>query len=274
MGRIYKSAEKSRKYCYYSESTIQKALSEVKRNKLSIRKASEKYNVPKSTLSDHLKIQNVKKFGRPTAISVEDEKYLLDSLLLCSEWGFPMKILDTRLIVQSYLERSGKVVKVFKNNLPGKDWVRNFLKRNPALTVRFCENIKRCRAKVSPEEINLFYDNLEKTLADVPPANIVNYDETNFTDDPGSVKVIVKRGTRHPERILDSSKSSISVMMAVTGDGKMLPPYTVYKAKNLYPTWIEGGVPGARYNRSVSESSWSQSTVRRQSSKSHISIGH
>jgi len=36
--------------------------------------------------------------------------------------------------------------------------------------------------------------------------------------------------------------------------GELLPPYTVYKAKYLYPTWIEGGLPGSRY--AVSKSGW------------------
>lgn len=104
MGRIYNVEGKSRNYCYYSESSIQKALSEVRRNKLSLRKASEKYNVPKSTLRNHLKSQTVKKYGRPTARSIEDEKYIVEALLLCSEWGFPLKILDTKLIVQSFFK--------------------------------------------------------------------------------------------------------------------------------------------------------------------------
>lgn len=140
----------------------------------------------------------------------------------------------------------------FNNNLPGKDWVELFLKRNNTLTLRFGENIKRVRAAVSTSVLNEYFDNLDEVVKDVPPGNIFNYDETNFVDDPGKKLVVVRRGTKHPEVIKDTSKTSVSVMFCVSADGKMLPPYTVYKAKHIYPTWIEGGVEGAGYNRNGS----------------------
>jgi len=43
-------------------------------------------------------------------------------------------------------------------------------------------------------------------------------------------------------------------MMAAAADGEVLPPYVCYKAKHIYPTWIEGGIPGSAYNRT--ESGW------------------
>lgn len=97
-----------------------------------------------------------------------------------------------------------------------------------------------------------YFNNLKITLNGVPATNIINFDETNFSDDPGQVKVVVKRGARHPERIVDTSKTNISVMMAAAADGTILPPYTVYKAKHLYDTWTEGGINGAGYNRNQS----------------------
>ena len=98
----------------------------------------------------------------------------------------------------------------------------------------------------------LYFDELQVTLKDVEPAMIFKYDETNITDDPGQKKVVVRRGTRHLERIIDSSKSSTSVMFSGTADGTLLPPYVTYKAENLYDSWTENGPKGAIYNRSKS----------------------
>jgi len=106
------------------------------------------------------------------------------------------------------------------------------------LTNRFAENIKRSRAAVDERTTNEFFDNLTTTLdGDIPPENVGNFDETNFTDDPGSKRVIVRRACRRPERVMDTSKPFTSVMMAASGDGVLLPTFTVYKAQNLYPTW-------------------------------------
>ena len=86
----------------------------------------------------------------------------------------------------------------------------------------------------------------------VPPENIWNYDETNLTDDPGNKRIITKRGSKHPERIINSTKSAISIMFCGNATGEILPPYTVYKAESMWTTWTEGGPLNARYNRSKS----------------------
>ena len=122
-----------------------------------------------------------------------------------------------------------------KNNLPGPDWGWSFLKRHKSeLSHRISQNIKVTRAKVTPAIIQDYFKNLEKTLKDVHPDNIINYDETNLSDDPGRKKIIVRRGTKYPERVMNATKSCISLMFACTASGKMLPSYVVYKANHMY----------------------------------------
>lgn len=95
---------------------------------------------------------------------------------------------------------------------------------------------------------------LSETLNDLRPMNILNYDETNLSDNPGTSKCVFRRGVKHPERILNSSKSCISVMFTASAAGICLPTYVVYKSLNLYSEWLEGGPPGTRYN--CSKSGW------------------
>ena len=71
-------------------------------------------------------------------------------------------------------------------------------------------------------------------------------------DDPGNKKVLTKRGSKYPERVLNTSKSSISLMYCGTASGSLLPPYVAYKAENLWDSWCIGGPKGTRYNRSKS----------------------
>ena len=99
------------------------------------------------------------------------------------------------------------------------------------------ENIKRFRAKVDAKIVNEYLENLEISLDSISNENIANYDETYFTDDPGSTQVVV-RCSRDPERTIDLSESSPSVMFAVSGDSKLFPSYTVYKLSHLYPTHL------------------------------------
>lgn len=104
-----------------------------------------------------------------------------------------------------------------------------------------------------------YINNLQKTIGDVLPEHIFNYDETNLTDNPGQKKVIVKRGSKYPERICNTSKVSISLMMCGNAAGKLLPHYVVYKAKGLWQPWTEGGPIGCRYN--TSSSGWFDSSI-------------
>ncbi|XP_049792590.1 uncharacterized protein LOC126199707 [Schistocerca nitens] len=78
---------------------------------------------------------------------------------------------------------------------------------------------------------------------------MINYDETNMSYDPGKQQIIMKRGSKHAEKVMDSSKSSVSIMMAASADGKLLPPYVLYKSELLWDTWQEGGPQGTCFNR-------------------------
>ena len=115
-----------------------------------------------------------------------------------------------------------------------------------------CQNITKKRAGVNVETVNNYFAELSKTLEGVPPQNIINYDETNLTDDPGRRRMIFRRGVEYPERILNGTKSSTSLMLAGTAAGELLPLYVVYKNENLWDTWRQGGPPRTRYNRSRS----------------------
>ncbi len=73
--------------------------------------------------------------------------------------------------------------------MPGFEWFRSFSARHRILSERWVQNIKRVRAGVTKEILTSYFKELEKSLEGVPTTNVINYDETNFTDDPGASKV-------------------------------------------------------------------------------------
>lgn len=59
------------------------------------------------------------------------------------------------------------------------------LKRhNISVAQRVSANINKARAE-SRDTITKYVDNLKETVKNVPPQNILNYDETNVNDEPG-----------------------------------------------------------------------------------------
>lgn len=258
MVRTYKKKPGSRQYSAFNAHDMEMAVNKVRSGEMSIRRASVYYSVPRGTLHNRVKGLHSLKAGHQTVFTEAEEKCLVHHIQVVSQWGFPFTTLDMRMVAKRMLDSAGKCIKCFKNNLPSAEWARLFLKRyGSELTQRTCQNIKRVRASVSPDQINQYFDNLARSLkntdgSEIPPHCVFNYDETNLTDDPGIKKCVFKRGIKYPERIKDSSKSSTSIMFCGSAAGDILPPYVVYKSDHLWDLWTEGGLKGARYNRSKS----------------------
>ncbi|KAE9521258.1 hypothetical protein AGLY_018350 [Aphis glycines] len=250
----------SRTYRNYSYETLKQAIDEVRQKKLSYREAYNKYGISTATISRKINKKNVKKHGGQNVLTSLEEKCIVDAILYASDWSYPFEKNDLKNLVKSYLDRAGENLKPFKNNLPGEIWYKNFIDRhNTALKTRLGENIKRSRAVVSRTVVNEYFDNLEISLSGIPPQNIINYDETNFVDDPDRIKVLVRKTSKHAENIMDSSKSATSVMFSVDAAGSMLPLYVVYKSTQLWDSWTTGGPDKCRYNRT--KSGWSDQSI-------------
>lgn len=144
-----------------------------------------------------------------------------------------------------FLDQKGLTVSDFPQNLPSSQWARSFIELRPELSERLSENIKRARAGVNSETVNKYFDNLEVSLEGITPDCIINYDETCFVDDVGRSKIVCRRGTKHPERIIDTTKTSISVMFACSAAGDLLPPYTCYKSEHLGLGTVDPALDGS-----------------------------
>jgi hypothetical protein len=181
-----KKAGHSRKGNYrhkYTQQAIRQALKEVRDKSMTMNEASVKYGVPKTTLFDRLKSAS-DKVGRPTILTAEEEEIIVERLIILGEWGFPLTTNDLKQLVKAYLEGAGRTTRL-ADNLPGKDFIKGFLKRHRQLTIRTANLIKRSRAMLSADIVNNFFDHYERSAAGVDPDNVFNYDETNLRDNPG-----------------------------------------------------------------------------------------
>ena len=132
------------------------------RGGMSVRQASEEFDVRRSTLHDrikHKRDRNREGPGRPGELDVATERKLAEMIDVVAGWGYPLGSLEIRLIVKNYLNTLGVVSPVFVNNLPGERWMRRFAERcSPS--ARAASNIKRARASLSEAMVNEFFDEL------------------------------------------------------------------------------------------------------------------
>lgn len=82
----------------YTAEDYNKALEDIRSKALTIRAASKKYGIPRTTLGDKIKERVKLKVGRPTELSEEEENIITERLMLMAEWGFPMDAKDTRYV--------------------------------------------------------------------------------------------------------------------------------------------------------------------------------
>lgn len=243
MGRkyVHKPGTKFRNYKYPN---LEDAITAIDSGEMTLVESAKAFKIPKSTLHDKYRRKyKEERPGRKTALSSDTEKTIVKFLLQTSLWGFPQTSRDLTNFVSNFLVMKDIKVTQFKNGSePGKDWVKGFLERHQKeLSERFANNIKRSRAEISEQVLDNFYDELRQAIADLPPKAIFNYDESNLADDPGKKKFIFKRGVKYPDQVINHTKSSISFMMCASADGCVLPPYVVYKAKNVHPSWKVSG---------------------------------
>ena len=214
----------------YSEDTFRKCLAAAKAGKISLNKAQKQHGIPYGTIYNKLKGLHTKKHGGQPALFKEVEEILVRALDKLTDWKVPFDSYDIRFLVQSYFNSIDQQSKQFKNDMPGPDCVRLFIKRHH-LTKWINDNVKPARAEVTRDIIKNYFSHLEKQVI-VPLECIYNFDKTNVIDDPGTKTVICTRGRNRVERKVSHSKTSISVMFCRNAAGEFIPSVVVYKSQN------------------------------------------
>ena len=128
---------------------------------MSYRKACQNFDMKKLTLHDFIKKRDIKSAGRPTLLPAEDEKAIAELVDTVAEWGFPLGLMEIKLIVKDLLDSNGEVSRC-QNNMTGDDWFAGFMKRSK-MSARYASNIRYSRLKVDAEDITSFFNKLEKT---------------------------------------------------------------------------------------------------------------
>ena len=180
--------------------------------------------------------------------------------------GFGLTKELIEVVVLDYIKENN--IKVpFTGGIPGKDWWQRFFKRWPTLAHRKPQHLSKHRAEAAnPAIVEAWFDKVEAFLREVglDPSDpsiatrLWNCDETAFCTAVSAQKILCKRGSRDVhETGGGSGREHITVHCCCSASGERLPPYILYKGKNLYQRWMEGGPAGTLYG--VTESGWMDS---------------
>ena len=229
-----------------------------------MRAVAQKYGIPKSTLRDHLQ-RNSKKVGAggPTVLTPDIEREIALTCTTLADMGYGLTKDLVEVVIYDYLKEND-IPNPFTGGVPGRDWWQRFLKRWPRLSERKPQHLSKKRAQAGNGDIiNAWFDKLDEVFssAGLDPHNpsvasrLWNCDETAFCTSPAAIKLLAQRGSRTVHEIGgDSGHQYITVLCGGCASGERLPPFILYKGKNIYKRWIEGGPAGTLYG--VTDSGW------------------
>ena len=262
MPRTY---DKKGKFKVYTEEDRDKAFSlfdEPGPNQGVVNRVSNVLGIPQTTLRDWLKARTDGRIlklgvGSATALPAWIERDIAGILVFHSDAGYPMRRPDLQDLVQSMIvqTRTVDLLNKFKDNRPGDDWARRFESEYcNVFTRRKKEGLTYKRAEgLTVENVDMFMDKLEylqKTFH-IKPQNMWNTDESGFSGSSAidRAKVYVGKEVKNAYQLTTNNQKTIfTVLFCCSAKGEWLPPFTLYKAYNLYHSWTCGGVEDAGYS--------------------------
>ena len=258
---------KTKKGAGYMQESLETAVEEVSRG-MSVRAAARMFSIPRTTLQDHVSGKSSKVgAGAPTVLSYCEEQEIVLTCQVLSEMGFGVTRELIGVVISDYI-RENSIATPFANGMPGKDWWQRFLKRWPTLTERKPQHLSTHRAQAANmETVHAFFDRLESSLEEdglntLDPEvahRMWNCDETAFCTSSTSQKLLCKRGVRSLHEVGGGTgREHTTVHVCCSASGQRLPPFVLYKAKNMYHRWMQGGPAGCVYG--ASESGWMDGT--------------
>ena len=223
------------------EARIKKAIHAVKSGDFpSLRRTAEAYDIPLTTLRRRLAegISCALAHESQQLLTVAEEKAIVRWIYRLEEFGFPPRTQHVREAV-ALLKGLTWTEEV------GKNWVTRFLHRHPDLVAKFSSQFdKKCLKMSKPEVVNNHFTkirNLQRQYH-LTASNNYNVDEKGFQlGISDHAKVICKRRERGMTGKLatDGNRELITVIECVSGDGKVIPPFIIYKGASHYMGWYQ-----------------------------------
>lgn len=254
MVRTYK---KKRSKPDVQEDDMQAAISAVREQNLSIRKAAAIYGLTHTALFYRLKNKHdsekkyVSKYTAKQVFTVQQEAMLKTYILQSSKINYGLTYVEIRKLAFSYakLLECNYPSNWDKSNMAGIDWLQGYMKRHDQLALRKPENTSLARAtSFNKTNVTEFQDNYERALQLYPftAEKIYNLDETGITTVVQAPHVVAKKGAKQVGQAVSAERGQLVTMCAIVNAcGNSVPPVFVYPRARFHDNMLKGAPPGS-----------------------------
>lgn len=257
MGRVFKGMA-ARKIGATSQVEMKKAVDLHIKNGVSIRKASRDCKIPYPTLRRYVKkyLQDSSAVLEPNyavnkVFTSEQEDALHEYIVDCSNKFYGLSTKDCRRLAYEMAEinKISMPSTWVTNKMAGKDWLQNFRRRHPDLSLKKPEACSVARATAFNRiNVKKFYDNLKDVLqrdaSFADGSRVYNLDETSTTTVQRPGKILTPKGRTACKVTSGERGVLVTTCCIVNAIGQALPPVMVFPRKNFKDHMLYGAPPG------------------------------
>lgn len=215
----------------WTETQLKAALQVVKSGQMSQRKAAETYGIPRRTLRNHIESGSTEKItGRVPILNKAEEKDLCKRIIRLSQIGMPLTPKIVRKQAYEFC-KANNIQNSFSEvkNIAGKKWLRNFINRNPEISVRRVQFLNPARAqKLNKPIVKRHFEALKDIYDEL---NISNHPERLYNmDEKGcrltlhhQQKVFAAKGAKRVHFVSQEHAENATIAMCVSATGNTVP---------------------------------------------------
>nr|KAG5713363.1 hypothetical protein BaRGS_024911 [Batillaria attramentaria] len=153
----------------------------------------------------------------------------MDWLVELSKHGFGRTREDLKDMVKKILDERGATT-IFKNNRPGKDWVKAFFERTSQALGKERAVVSKDRLQTWFQEMKDYIDGEDASILTSPDC-IFNADESGFSVCPKTKRVISQTGTKHVYSVTSGSRQQVTVLACISANGQYVRPLLIFPYK-------------------------------------------
>ncbi len=227
---------------------------------VSLRQIAQIYGLPRSTLQHRWKgRQSAETFhAHRQRLSPHEEDALIRWLDTMTAWGWPPRIKQLEVMAKHLMEAKGDRDPI------GQHWYKNFLKRHPEFRTRYSGNLNQNRKDAgnldSIKEWFTLYNSM-RIQHGIADSDMYNMDEKGFAMDiADSFRVLVWRSEPQAFSVQAGNQDWVSVVECVRSTGDVLPPYIIFKGKQVQKAWLNP-IKDGRTTLRVSDNGWTTNEI-------------
>ena len=224
----------------------------------SIQAAANLYNVPRTSLSHHLRgrVPRVDSYANGHKLTQTEEQTLLNWVLDMDSRGYPPRISAVGDAAKILLEqRVGASAKI------GVNWAQRFIKRQPQLSSKYTRAYDYQRAQCEdPEKLRAWFRLVTNMINKygIVEDDIYNFDEVGYAMGLiGTTRVVTNSDRRgRPVTLQPGDREWVTSIECINSCGWALPPMLIFAGKVHISTWYQNAEIPRDWVIALSDNGW------------------